>query len=59
MSSWVEATIGYQKDNFEQTCDCCGAVFRVVVPGQKGHATKGVSMELNSGHKVMHALVNS
>jgi Zn finger protein HypA/HybF involved in hydrogenase expression len=37
MSSWVEATIGYQKDDFEQTCDCCGAVFQVVVPGQSGH----------------------
>lgn len=37
MSSWVEASIGYQKDDFEQTCDNCGAVFRVLVPGQKGH----------------------
>jgi len=37
MPSWVEATIDYQKDDFEQTCDCCGAVFRVVVPGQSGH----------------------
>lgn len=35
MSSWAEATIGYQKDDFQQTCDCCGAVFRVEVPGQK------------------------
>jgi Zn finger protein HypA/HybF involved in hydrogenase expression len=37
MSSWVEAAMGYQKEEFTQTCDCCGAVFRVVVPGQKGH----------------------
>jgi len=27
----------YEKDNFEQTCDYCGCVFRVIVPGQKGH----------------------
>lgn len=37
MSSWVEAAKGYEKDNFEQTCDCCGAKFNVSVPGQKGH----------------------
>ncbi len=37
MSGWVEATFGYQKDDFRQTCDCCGAIFRVQVPGQKGH----------------------
>ena len=37
MSSWVEAAVGYQKDDFQKTCDCCGAVFRVEVPGQKGH----------------------
>jgi hypothetical protein len=26
----------YQEDDFEQTCDSCGAVFRVIVPRQKG-----------------------
>lgn len=31
-----EATFGYQKGDYQQTCSC-GAVFRVVVPGQKGH----------------------
>jgi Zn finger protein HypA/HybF involved in hydrogenase expression len=36
MSSWVEAATGYQKDDFQENCDCCGAVFRVVIPGQKG-----------------------
>jgi hypothetical protein len=32
-----EASYGYEKDNFEQTCSHCGALFKVVVPGQKGH----------------------
>lgn len=36
MSGWSEASYGYEKDDFEQTCSC-GAVFRVQVPGQKGH----------------------
>ncbi len=37
MSSPLEATFGYVKDDFEQTCDSCGTLFRVEVPGQKGH----------------------
>ncbi|SHL55613.1 hypothetical protein [Fibrobacter sp. UWH4] len=37
MSNAYEAAHGYLKDDFEQTCDNCGAVFRVTVPGQKGH----------------------
>ena len=35
--SYTEASYGYLKNEFEQTCDTCGAVFRVGVPGQKGH----------------------
>lgn len=31
------ATYTYQKDDYQQTCDYCGCVFRVEVPGQKGH----------------------
>jgi Zn finger protein HypA/HybF involved in hydrogenase expression len=26
----------YEKDNFDKTCDNCGAVFNVSVPGQEG-----------------------
>lgn len=37
MNNPYEAAYGYIKDDFEQTCDDCGAKFRVVVPGQKGH----------------------
>lgn len=25
----------YQEDDFEQTCDSCGATFKVIVPSQK------------------------
>jgi len=28
---------GYQKDEFEQECNTCGAKFKVNVPGQIGH----------------------
>lgn len=27
----------YQKNKYQQTCDKCGAVFDVIVPGLKGH----------------------
>ena len=37
MSNPYEASFGYEKSKFKQTCDRCGAVFEVVVPGQKGH----------------------
>jgi len=37
MTSPLEPTFGYEKDNFEKTCDYCGCVFQVIVPGQKGH----------------------
>lgn len=37
MSSYLEASFGYLKGEFDQTCDCCGAEFHVEVPGQKGH----------------------
>lgn len=37
MSNPHEASYGYQKDNFKQTCNHCGAVIEVTVPGQKGH----------------------
>ena len=37
MSSPLEAAIPYQKRKSDQTCDYCGAVFEVVVPGQLGH----------------------
>jgi Zn finger protein HypA/HybF involved in hydrogenase expression len=37
MTSPLEATFGYERDRYEQTCDCCGAKFEVVSPGQKGH----------------------
>lgn len=37
MTSPLEPAFGYEKDNFKQTCDCCGCVFKVEVPGQKGH----------------------
>ena len=28
---------GYEKARFEKTCNNCGAVFEVIVPGLKGH----------------------
>ena len=31
------ATRTYTKSNREETCDNCGCVFRLFVPGQKGH----------------------
>ena len=37
MSNPYDAAHGYIKDDFIQPCDVCGAKFRVVVPGQKGH----------------------
>jgi hypothetical protein len=37
MTNPWEPAFGYEKDRFDQTCDYCGAVFEVVVPGQKGH----------------------
>ncbi len=37
MSNYMEASFGYTKDSRDQTCTYCGAVFHVVVPGQKGH----------------------
>ena len=37
MSSYLEASFGYLKDEFDETCTHCGCVFHVVVPGQKGH----------------------
>ncbi len=37
MASPLEPAFGYQRDQFDQTCDYCGAVFEVTVPGQKGH----------------------
>lgn len=37
MSNYMEAAYGYQKSDDEETCTYCGAVFRVQVPGQKGH----------------------
>lgn len=37
MSSPWSAAYEYQKDLFEQTCNKCGAVFEVDVPGQEGH----------------------
>lgn len=37
MSSYLEASFGYLKDEFDKTCTYCGSVFHVVVPGQKGH----------------------
>lgn len=35
--SYLEASFGYLKGEFDQACDLCGAVFQVTVPGQKGH----------------------
>lgn len=37
MANPFETSYGYEKDRFEQTCGKCGAVFEVIVPGQKGH----------------------
>jgi uncharacterized Zn-finger protein len=37
MPSYTETNYGYLKDERDQTCTYCGAVFHVVVPGQKGH----------------------
>ena len=37
MTNPMEPAFGYSKGTFEQTCDYCGCVFRVDVPGQKGH----------------------
>ena len=37
MTNPMEPAFGYSKDSFNQTCDYCGCVFRVDVPGQKGH----------------------
>ena len=37
MSNAYEAAYGYEKDNFEEKCPVCGAVYKVIVPGQKGH----------------------
>ena len=37
MSGYLEASFGYLKDEFDETCGYCGCVFHVVVPGQKGH----------------------
>ncbi len=37
MTSPLGPTFGYEKDNFERECDYCGCVFKVEVPGQKGH----------------------
>jgi hypothetical protein len=36
MSNPYETNYAYEKENSDQTCHC-GAVFNVVVPGQKGH----------------------
>lgn len=37
MSNPYEPAYGYQKDEFDKTCEVCGSVFHVSVPGQKGH----------------------
>jgi hypothetical protein len=34
MPSYTETNYGYLKDERDQTCTYCGAVFHVVVPGQ-------------------------
>lgn len=31
------SSYGYLKDEFDEACSYCGAVYHVVVPGQKGH----------------------
>lgn len=37
MSNAYEAACGYIKDEFVGTYPVCGAVYKVIVPGQKGH----------------------
>ena len=37
MTNPYEASYGYEKRRFTETCAHCGAVYEVVVPGQKGH----------------------
>lgn len=37
MTNPYETSYGYEKDRFEQTCTKCGAIFEVIVPGQKCH----------------------
>jgi predicted RNA-binding Zn-ribbon protein involved in translation (DUF1610 family) len=32
-----ETSYGYEKGRFNETCPHCGAVYEVIVPGQKGH----------------------
>jgi len=46
MTNPMEPAFGYEKDNFDKTCDYCGCVFNVAVPGQ---GYRGVSqLDINT-----------